>query len=75
MLNVSAHTLASYMEYTGASLQESMDYLTDQVLEPGDAGFIAVDKYGNISMKTNTGSMFRAAIDSEGNKDVAIWDE
>lgn len=74
MLNVSAHTLAAYMEYKEATLQQSMDYLVDEVLEPGDAGFIAVDKYGNFSMKTNTGSMFRAAIDSEGNKKVGIWE-
>lgn len=73
MLNVSAHTLAAYMEYKEVDLQEAMDYLVDDVLEPGDAGFIAVDKNGNFSMKTNTGSMFRAAIDSEGNTEVAIW--
>lgn len=73
MLNVSAHTLAAYMEYKEVDLQEAMDYLVDDVLEPGDAGFIAVDKDGNFSMKTNTGSMFRAAIDSEGNTEVAIW--
>ncbi len=73
MLNVSAHTLAAYYEFKNAGLQESMDYLVDEVLEPGDAGFIAVDKYGNFSMKTNTGSMFRAATDSDGNKEVGIW--
>jgi beta-aspartyl-peptidase (threonine type) len=74
MLNVSAHTLASYMQFRNATLQQSMDYLVDDVLEPGDAGFIAVDKYGNFSMKTNTGSMFRAATDSDGNKEVGIWE-
>jgi len=75
MLNVSAHTLASYMKYTESSLQESMDYLVDDVLNPREAGFIAVDKYGNISMRTNTGSMFRAAADSDGFKEVKIWEE
>ncbi|WP_026166607.1 isoaspartyl peptidase/L-asparaginase family protein [Gracilimonas tropica] len=75
MLNVSAHTLASYYKFKNATLQQSMDYLVDDVLEPGDAGFIAVDKYGNFSMKTNTGSMFRAATDSEGNKEVGIWED
>jgi beta-aspartyl-peptidase (threonine type) len=74
MLNVSAHTLAAYMEFKNATLQQSMDYLVDDLLEPGDAGFIAVDKYGNFSMKTNTGSMFRAATDSDGNKEVGIWE-
>lgn len=73
MLHVSAHTLASHYRFTGASLQESMDYLVDEVLEPGDAGFIAVDRTGAVSMKTNTGSMFRAATDSEGLQEVAIW--
>lgn len=73
MLNVSAHTLASYMKYTNSTLQESMDYLVDEVLEPGDAGFISVDRYGNFSMKTNTGSMFRAAANAGGEKEVAIW--
>lgn len=75
MLHVSAHTLAAYYTFKNATLQESMDYLVDDVLEPGDAGFIAVDKYGNFSMKTNTGSMFRAATDSDGNKEVGIWEE
>lgn len=73
MLHVSAHTLASHYRFTGASLQESMDYLVDEVLEPGDAGFIAVDRTGAVSMKTNTGSMFRAAADSDGLQEVAIW--
>ena len=74
MLNVSAHTLASYMMYTESTLQESMDHLVDEVLNPREAGFIAVDKYGNISMKTNTGSMHRAAADSDGFREVKIWD-
>ncbi len=73
MLNVSAHTLAAYMEYKNATLKQSMNYLVEEVLEPGDAGFIAVDKYGNFSMETNTGSMFRAATDSDGKKEVGIW--
>jgi len=63
------------MKYTESSLQESMDYLVDDVLNPREAGFIAVDKYGNISMRTNTGSMFRAAADSDGFKEVKIWEE
>jgi beta-aspartyl-peptidase (threonine type) len=75
MLNVSAHTLATYYKFKNASLQESMYYLVDEVLEPGDAGFIAVDHYGNYSMKTNTGAMFRAAIDSKGNREIGIWED
>ncbi|MAO66492.1 MAG: beta-aspartyl-peptidase [Balneola sp.] len=75
MLSVSAHTLAAHYKYEGNDLKASMNYLVNEVLNPGDAGFIAVDKYGVFSMRTNTGSMFRAAIDSEGNKDVGIWED
>ena len=73
MLNVSAHRLASHMRYTGASLNESMDYLVYELLNEGEAGFIAVDRKGNISMETNTGSMFRASQSEGGEKTVAIW--
>ena len=75
MLNVSAHALASHMKFTESTVQESMDYLVDDLLNPSEAGFIAVDKYGNISMKTNTGSMHRAAADSDGFKLVRIWED
>lgn len=75
ILNVAGHELASYMEFTGASLHESMDRLLNEVMNPKEAGFIAVDKYGNISMGTNTGSLTRAAADSEGNKVIGIWDD
>ena len=34
-----------------------MDYLVNEHNE-GEAGFIAVDRDGNVSMETNTGSMF-----------------
>ena len=73
MLNVSAHRLASHMRYTGASLNESMDYLVYELLNEGGSGFIAVDREGNISMETNTGSMFRASQSEGGEKTVAIW--
>ena len=73
MLNVSAHTLASYMRFKEATLDESMSYLVNDVLNPLEAGFIAVDKDGNISMETNTGSMFRASADSDGHETVGIY--
>ncbi|MBO6793492.1 MAG: isoaspartyl peptidase/L-asparaginase [Balneolaceae bacterium] len=75
MLNVSAHALAMHMQFTGSNVDEAMNYLVDDLLNPREAGFIAVDKYGNISMRTNTGSMFQAAADSEGFKKVAIWED
>lgn len=75
MLNVSAHALAMHMLFTESSLEQSMSYLVDELLNPKEAGFIAVDKFGNISMRTNTGSMFRAAADSDGLKIIGIWED
>ncbi|WP_441000860.1 isoaspartyl peptidase/L-asparaginase family protein [Fodinibius sp. SL11] len=74
MRAVSGHTVSAYMKYNDASLQEAGDYLLNDVLEPGEAGMIAVDKYGNIYTDMNTNGMFRGSSDSEGNREVAIWD-
>jgi L-asparaginase / beta-aspartyl-peptidase len=74
MRNVSANTIANYMEFKGASLDQAMDFILNDRLDPGDAGFVAVDSYGNISMKMNTAGMFRASINSHGDKTVKIWE-
>lgn len=75
MRNVSANTIANYMEFNGASLDEAMQFLLSERLDPGDAGFIGVDRYGNLSMQMNTGGMFRASLDSDGNRVVMIWED
>lgn len=72
---VSGHTVSAYMKYKPASLEEAGDYLLNDVLDPGVAGMIAVDKYGNTYMNMNTQGMFRATSDSKGNRKVAIWEE
>lgn len=74
MRNVSAHTIASYMEFSGGSLEESIDFLLKERLNPGDAGFIAVDKEGNVSLQMNTAGMFRAGSNAAGFREVAIWE-
>lgn len=73
MRAVSGHTVSSYMKFKDASLKEAGDYLLNAVLDPNDAGMIAVDRYGNMYMDMNTGGMFRAMADSEGKREVAIW--
>ncbi len=73
MRAVSGHTVSSYMKFRDASLEEAGDYLLNEVLDPDDAGMIAVDKHGNMYMNMNTQGMFRAMGDSEGNRKVAIW--
>lgn len=73
MRNVSANTIANYMEFKGASLKEAMNFVLTERLNPGDAGFIGVDSKGNISMQMNTTGMFRGSVDSNGNRTVMIW--
>lgn len=75
MKAVSGHTVSSYMRFNDASLKEAGNYLLNQVLDPDDAGMIAVDKQGNTFMGMNTKGMFRGRSDSEGNREVAIWEE
>lgn len=75
MKNVSANTIANYMEFTGGSLQEAMNFVLTERLNPGDAGFIGVDSEGNISMQMNTTGMFRGSVDAHGNRTVKIWQD
>ncbi|MDX1591464.1 MAG: isoaspartyl peptidase/L-asparaginase [Balneolaceae bacterium] len=75
MRNVSANTIANYMEFNDASLQDAMNFVLTERLNPGDAGFIGVDSLGNISMQMNTTGMFRASLDSEGIRSVMIWQD
>lgn len=74
MRAVSGHTISAYMKYKPATLNEAANYLLQDVLNEGEAGMIAVDKYGNMLMDMNTQGMFRGKSDSEGNREVAIWD-
>lgn len=74
MRAVSGHTVSAYMKHKPATLKQAADYLLRDVLNPGEAGMIAVDKYGNMRMDMNTLGMFRGQSDSEGNRKVAIWE-
>lgn len=75
MRNVSANTIANYMEFNNASLEEAMNFVLTERLNSGDAGFIGVDSEGNISMQMNTAGMFRGSINSHGKRTVKIWQE
>jgi beta-aspartyl-peptidase (threonine type) len=41
--------------------------------EPGDGGFVGVDADGEIVMEFNSQGMARAAADSGGRREVAIF--
>ena len=72
MRNVSANTIVNYMEFNGSTLEEAMDFVLTERLNPGDAGFIGIDHEGNISMQMNTVGMFRGSVDSHGNRTVCL---
>lgn len=75
MEQVSANTIANLVEFGGYDLEGAVNFLLTERLQPDDAGFIAVDRNGNIVMDMNTPGMFRGSIDSNGNKEVKIWRE
>jgi beta-aspartyl-peptidase (threonine type) len=39
----------------------------------GDGGLVAIDAQGNISMEFNTDGMYRASVDANNHKTVAIY--
>ena len=69
-----ARSIAALMELRDLPLQEAVDRVVHQKLQPGDGGVIAVDGQGNISMSFNTAGMFRGAADSSGRFEVLIWE-
>ncbi len=74
MKAVSGHTVHAYMKFNeDATLREAGMYLLTEVLEPDQAGMIAVDRHGHTFMATNTEGMFRAMANSEGARKVAIF--
>ena len=75
MEQVSANTIANLMEFGDYSLEAAVDFVLTERLQPGDAGFIAVDSNGNIVMDMNTTGMFRGSINSHGERVVKIWED
>lgn len=71
------HTIAARIAWMvgsqGQDLDQAVDYCLTKVLQPGDGGIIAVDKQGNLSLRANIDGMMRAAADSTGLREVAIW--
>jgi len=73
--HVVAHEICARVRLTDATLADAADTVVNQVLRAagGEGGVIAVDPAGNISMPFNTPGMYRAAIDTEGRLQVAIY--
>jgi L-asparaginase / beta-aspartyl-peptidase len=73
---VVGHTIASYIQllkYTPKAAADSTMALLKS--NKGRGGCIVVDRYGNIAHSFTTSGMFRASIDSRGQKILAIYSD
>lgn len=67
-----ARDVAALMEYRDLDLEDAAAQVLAR-LEPGDGGLVAVSRRGEIAMVFNSRGMYRAAADSRGRFEVAIW--
>lgn len=72
---VVAYDVSCLMEYKGLTLEEASTIVIQERVKKigGDGGLIAVDTNGNIAMPFNTEGMYRACIDTQGNKEILIY--
>ncbi len=70
-----AHEVSARLRLLGQSLEEAVRSAIHGTLAPGDGGLVAVGRDGSISLAFNTSGMYRAAADSSGRFEVAIWEE
>ena len=72
---VTAYDLSSLIEHRGMGISEAADEVVHKRLMAldGDGGLIAVDRFGNTAMPFNTKGMYRASLNSDGDKVVAIY--
>lgn len=73
--NVAADICAR-VKYQGVSIATAASEVIHRVLLPagGTGGVIVVSPDGEIAMPYNTGGMYRASIDRDGNVSVKIWE-
>lgn len=72
---VVAHEICARVRLSGASAAEAARAVIHGKLKEigGDGGVIVVDRDGALSLEFNTEGMFRAARDSRGRREVAIY--
>lgn len=72
---VVAYDVSCIMEYMHLSLSDACEkvILDKQVKLGGEGGLVAVDSIGNVAMVFNSEGMYRAAANSEGLFEIAIY--
>jgi L-asparaginase / beta-aspartyl-peptidase len=73
-LNV-AHDICARVRYAKVDLAQAADTVVMERVPAlgGDGGVIALDQHGQVRMPFNTSGMYRAAIDGDGKRVVAIY--
>ena len=66
-----AHTVAALVEHARLGIDEACRRVVESI--EGDAGLIAVDRHGNVSLPFNTTAMHRAHRPRDGVTDTAVW--
>ncbi|OWY37881.1 beta-aspartyl-peptidase [Xenophilus sp. AP218F] len=69
------HEISARMRLAGMSLEQACDSVVhDELLRlGGSGGVVAVDRAGRVSLPFNCEGMYRAAIDGEGRRTLAIY--
>jgi L-asparaginase / beta-aspartyl-peptidase len=73
--SVVAHDICALVQYKRVTLEAAAREVIHEKIEglKATGGVIALDRDGHIVMDFNSGGMFRAARDSDGRRDVAIY--
>src|SRR5579872_5934922 len=72
---VAAYHVCASIEYRGLSLAQAVHEVLHEKIRTlgGEGGIIAVDAHGHIVMDFSSQTMFRAARDSNGKREVAVF--
>jgi len=72
---VVAYDLCALVEYRHLTVGAAVREVIHEKLRRtgGEGGVIALDRNGNIAMDFNSVGMFRAARDSRGRRDIAMY--
>ena len=74
MRHVVAYEISALLKYRGMTVQQAVDHVLRDLLQPGDGGVIAVSPGGQIAMDFTTRGMACAAADSSGRFEVRWGD-
>ena len=72
-----AHDICARVRYAGAGINDASEEVVMRQVPAlgGNGGVIALDAKGQVSRPFNTKGMYRGAIDAQGRRTIAIYDD